>query len=263
MNYALITGATSGMGLIYAERLAARGYSVVVVSNRMQENIALTERLKAEFGVDARAIYADLCDESSARMIYEQTTSWGIDVEILISNAGMLLFSQLHNTSEDNLRRIISLHCTTPTLLCRLYAEQMRRRGSGRIMIVSSATAWMPYPTIAHYAATKAFLRSFARSLWFEMRGTGVSVTVLFPGAVDTPLYSLDEKYRLRLRRWGVMLTAEEVASKALRAMFRGRHRCIPGLFTKATAAICAAMPDSLLLLVMKIPAVKRLLKRL
>lgn len=263
MNYALITGATSGMGLIYAERLAARGYSVVVVSNRMQDNCAVAERLSAEYGVEARPLYADLCDEDSARMIYDTVTVWGIEVDILISNAGMLLFSQLHNTSAQNLQRIIALHCTTPTLLCRLFAERMRQRGRGHILLVSSATAWMPYPTISHYAATKAYLRSFARSLWFEMRGTGVSVTALFPGAVDTPLYSLDEKYRRRLRRWGVMLSADEVADKALRAMFRGRHRCIPGWFTKTTAAICAAMPDSLLLIVMKIPAVKRLLARL
>ncbi len=263
MNYALITGATSGMGLVYAERLAAMGYSIVVVSNRTDDNIAVARRLCSEYGVDARGLYADLCDRNAPQMIYDTIKQWGIDVEILISNAGMLLFSQLHNTDPENLRRIVALHCATPTMLCRLFADDMRRRGGGYILLVSSATAWMPYPTISLYAATKAYLRSFARSLWFELRPYGVAVTALYPGAVDTPLYSLAPKYRRCLRRCGVMLSAEDVVQRALRAMFCRRHRCIPGWFTKLVVGICAVMPDCLLLPVLKIPAVKRLLERL
>lgn len=174
----------------------------------------------------------------------------------------MLLFSQLKNTAIERIEQIIALHCTAPTLLCRLFAEDMRRRGCGRILIVSSITAWTPYPTISHYAATKAYLKSFAQSLWYELRGSGVSVTVVFPSAVDTPFYSLDEKMRRRLLRWGVMMSAESVVRKALNAMFRSRRRCLPGVMTKLEAAICAVLPSWALLPVLKLPVVRKILDR-
>jgi short-subunit dehydrogenase len=129
-------------------------------------------------------------------------------------------------------------------------------------LIVSSITAWAPYPTISHYAATKAYLKSFGESLWYELRGTGVSVTTVFPSAVDTPFYNLDEKMRRRLLRCGVMMHSEEVVRKALTAMFRSRKRSLPGFITKLEAAICAVLPSWVLLLVMKLPAVKRVLER-
>ena len=155
--------------------------------------------------------------------------------------------------------RIDTLHCTTPALLCRLYGEEMRRRGEGYILVMSSATAWMPYPTIAAYAATKSFLRTFARSLNFEFRKYGVRVTGVFPGAVDTPLYDLDAACRRRLLRWGVMSAPQGVAQHGLRALFRGRSSCIPGVFTKICVCVCRLVPAWLMRCVLRIPAVARL----
>lgn len=152
-----------------------------------------------------------------------------------------------------------TLHCTTPALLCRLYGEEMRRRGEGYILVMSSATAWMPYPTIAAYAATKSFLRTFARSLNFEFRKYGVRVTGVFPGAVDTPLYDLDAACRRRLLRWGVMSAPQGVAQHGLRALFRGRSSCIPGVFTKICVCVCRLVPAWLMRCVLRIPAVARL----
>lgn len=251
------------MGAVYADRLARLGYGIVAVSNRKEENEATARRLKERYGVDVHAIYADLTERDSAQRLYDIAAERGLEIEILISNAGMLLFSQLSNTSPQNLDRITALHCTTPMQLCSLFGSDMQRRGKGYILVVSSSTAYMPYPTISHYAATKAFLRSFACSLWYEMRPYGVGVTALFPGAVDTPLYSLDEKYRRRLRRCGVMISPEKVVDKALEAMFRRRRRCVPGWFNSATTALCALLPAHALLPVLRLPPVKRLLARL
>lgn len=261
--YALITGATSGMGLEYARSLAAMGYGVIVVSNSADENVAVAESFKAQYGVAAEPLYADLARPAAAQEIYDYVVQKGLQVDILISNAGMLLFSQLERTSPEALEKIITLHCTTPSKLCRLFAEPMRGRGRGHILLVSSITAWTPFPTISHYAATKAYLKSFGQSLWYELRGSGVGVTVLFPSAVDTPFYDLSDEARRWLKRFGVMLSAEEVVRKALRAMFRGRRRCLPGLLTKVEAAICYLMPSWLLLPIMKIPAVRRILERI
>lgn len=262
MKCALITGASSGMGEEYARQLASKGYNIVVVSNDDEGNHRVANDLSHQYNVWVEPIYADLTEPESAECIYQKVVSRGLEVEIFISNAGMLLFSQLERTPSARISQIIALHCTAPTLLCRLFAKDMRQRGRGRILIVSSITAWTPYPTISHYAATKAYLKSLGESLWYELRDVGVSVTTVFPSAVDTPFYSLDEKMRRRLLRCGVMMSAQSVVRKALRAMFRSRRRCLPGLVTKLEAAICAIMPSWMLLPVLKLPAVRRILDR-
>ena len=262
MKCALITGASSGMGEEYARQLAAKGYNIVVVSNDDEGNRRVACELSQTYNVWAEPMYADLTQPQSAEQIHQKVVSRGLEVEIFISNAGMLLFSQLERTSSERIEQIVALHCTTPTLLSRLFAQDMRKRGRGRIMIVSSITAWTPYPTISHYAATKAYLRSFAESLWYEMRGSGVSVTTVFPSAVDTPFYSLDAKMRHRLLRCGVMMSAQSVVSKALKAMFKSRRRCLPGVVTKLEAAICAILPSCMLLPILKLPKVRQILDR-
>ena len=263
MNYALITGGSSGIGREYARQLAAKGWNLIIVSNREEDNARVAEELTAQYGIKAEPLYADLTEKDAAEKIYDHVQRMGLEVEVLINNAGMLPFSKLCNTTAEQLERIIALHCTTPTKLCRLFAADMAERGGGYILIMSSITAWTPYPTISHYAATKCYLRSFAQSLWYEMRDRGVSVTAVFPSAVDTPFYDLDDKVRRWLLRCGVMLSAESVARKALRAMFRGRRRCLPGFLTKVEAAICWLLPAWALLPILKIPAVKRILERI
>ena len=254
MNYALITGGSSGIGREYARELAAKGWNLIIVSNREEDNLRVAEEMSRQYGVMAEPLYADLTEADAAEKIYDHVQRLGAEVEVLINNAGMLLFSQLINTPAPQLERIIALHCTTPTKLCQLFARDMAARGRGHILIMSSITAWTPYPTISHYAATKAYLHSFAQSLWYEMRDKGVSVTTVYPSAVDTPFYDL---------RCGVMLSAESVARKALRAMVSRRRRCLPGFLTKVEAAICWLLPAWALLPILKIPAVKRILERI
>ena len=144
MKYALITGASSGIGLEYARQLAAEGWNLIVVSNRAEENVRVAKELSRQYGVAVEPLYADLTENDSAEKIYDHVQSLGAEVEVLINNAGMLLFSTLCKTSAESLERIIALHCTTPTLLCRLFAARMMERGRGRILIMSSITAWTP-----------------------------------------------------------------------------------------------------------------------
>ena len=158
---------------------------------------------------------------------------------------------------------ITNLHCVTPSKLCRLFGEDMCSRGEGRILIMSSMTAWTPYITVSYYAATKAYLKSFAQSLWYEFRPYGVRVTTVYPGAVDTPLYSLEEKHRKWLRTFGVMMSAERLAKLGIRALERGRRTAIPGLFTKIVVLVCRILPAHALLPILKIPVIKRILAKL
>lgn len=262
MKYAVITGASSGMGLEFARQLAERGYGIVVISDRPDENRRAAESLRERSHADVRVIDLDLTLPEAAETIYREVSDWGLEVEILVSNAGMLLFSTLERTPLDRLDRIVALHCATPVKLIRLFGQDMLRRRQGYILITASSTAWMPYPTISHYAATKAFLKSFSRSVWYEFRRYGVGVTALFPGAVDTPLYRLDGRKRKWLLRLGMMQTPRQTVEAALRALFRKRYRCVPGFFTKLTVALCAVTPARLLLPILRIPVLSRLLDR-
>lgn len=263
IRYALITGASSGMGLQYTLQLASRGYGVIIVSNRHEENIKAAETVRCTmYDVDVRIIDADLTDSESPEKIYTIIKQWNIKVDVLVSNAGILLFSTFLRTPMADLERIVSLHCIAPVKLIRLFADDMASRRHGYILIVSSSTAWMPYPTISHYSATKAFLKNFARSLWYEMRDKGVGVTAVFPGAVDTPLFELSSGKRNILRKLGIMQSAETTVRTALKALFRKQHLCIPGFFTKTIVLLCIITPSIILLPFLKLPFVKNILQK-
>lgn len=259
MKFALVTGASSGMGLEFSLQLAAKGYGIILVSNRPDENRKAALLIKEHSDVETHIIDADLTSPTSAQEIYDEVKSWNIEVEVLVSNAGMLLFSTLDHTSISGLDKILSLHCTTPVKLIRLFGHDMIERKRGYILITSSSTAWMQYPTISHYGATKAFLKNFSRAIWYEYRRYGVGVTAFFPGAVDTPLYNLDDSKRKMFRTLGMMMSPQRAVSLALRALFRRHYRCIPGLFTKLTVGICAIAPAWLFLPILRIPPIKRL----
>ncbi len=263
MKFSLVTGGSSGIGLEYVRQLAACGHNVIIVSNRREDNESAACAVRREYGVAALPLYADLSDAGSADMIYDWCRAHDAEVDILISNAGILHFGKLANASPAAIDRITAIHCTTPVKLCRLFAADMCRRREGRILLMSSITAWTPYPTMSLYGSTKAFLRNFGQSLWYELRDCGVSVTTVFPGAVDTPLYNLDAKVRRRLRKIGVMMSAEDLARRGLRAMFEGRRRCIPGMVTRTALFICRILPAHALIPLLRVPAVARLLDRL
>lgn len=262
MEYALVTGASSGIGLEYARGLAARGYGVVVVSNRQEENEKVADAIRSDYPVEAFSLYADLTESDSADRIYQWCEDKGIRISVLVSNAGILHFAKLVHTDPAAIDRIIALHCTTPVKLCRLFAGDMCRRREGHILIMSSMTAWTPYPTMSLYGSTKVFLRNFGQSLWYEFRDANVSVTTVFPGAVDTSLYNLDGKLRRRLCRIGLMSSPEKVAAGGLRAMFGKKRKYVPGVLTRIEIVCCKVLPAFALVPMLRIPALKRILDK-
>ena len=262
MSYALITGASSGIGRHYATELARRGYDIIAVSNQPEALITTAGDLSAEFGVNVRTMCVDLASPASVRTMFDECVKQGLEVEVLVCNAGMLLFGTLMRTDAERLQQIIDLHCTTTTLLVRYCGEKMKERGRGKILIMSSSTAWLPYPTISHYSATKSYLKSFTSAIWYELHRYGVSVTAVFPGAVDTPFYKLSDKLRRRFVSLGIMMRPEAIARRGVKAMMRGRRRLTPGLFTKLVVVICALLPARVLDLFLRLKPIKELLER-
>lgn len=258
-TYALVTGAASGMGRIYSERLALRGYNVVMVdinAKGLEEtearvraavmaSDAIPHDLKASF--KALPLVQDLSLMDAADSIWQKTEENGCIVEVLVNNAGVMYCQGIAETSERMLKLIMMVHMHTPLLLCRKYVNGMKERKCGYILNISSLAAWMSWPGIGMYGNTKRFVRDYSRELRIECQKTGVSVTNAYFGAVDTPLIPLKDSLRKLARTLTVMITPEKAVDRALRATFRRRRGTMPGLLNKIFWPFIVILPDCLL----------------
>ena len=243
---ALITGGSSGMGLEYARELAARGYDLILVSNREAELAAARAELSASFPVRVGTRFQDLAQARAADELYAWCLGEGILPDVLVNNAGMFFFKELHPEDLERVQAMLDLHITTVTRLSLLFGLAMKERGSGHILIVSSMAARLPVPGITTYSATKAYLRSFGRSLSYELKPYGVGVTTVCPAAIATPLYRLSEKWMRLGVRTGLIHTPRWLVRRALRAMFRGRRVLSPSLMNVWLPALIGLLPAPL-----------------
>lgn len=245
MRYALVTGAASGMGRIYARRLAQRGYNLVLVDI----NAAGLDETASMIGEEVKvlSIVQDLSLMDAADRIYERTEAEKCEVEVLVNNAGVMFCQGLAETSEKMLNVIMMVHMNTPLMLCRKYVGAMKERGCGYILNISSLAAWMIWPGIGMYGCTKRFVRHYSRELRTECRKTGVSVTNAYFGAVDTPLVPLKESLRKLARVLAVMIRPEKAVDCALKATFRRRRGVMPGILNKIFLPLIVIVPDCLL----------------
>ena len=245
--WALITGGSSGMGLEYARQLAGRGYDLLLVSNRDVELKAASAQLREQYSVTVTPHFQDLAEPDAADKLFAWCTEdAGILPDVVINNAGMFFFKELDGDDLDRVQAMMNLHMTTVTRTCLLFGEAMKKRGSGYLLIMSSMAARIPVPGITIYSATKAYLRSFGRSLSFELRPYGVGVTTVCPAAIATPLYKLDEKKMKMGLRTGFIRTPEWLVRRALRAMFRRRRIVSPAAMNTWLPALVAILPGPL-----------------
>lgn len=258
-TYALVTGAASGMGRVYAEKLAAKGYNLVIVdinAKGLEETAAMvraeiasaegiSDELKNSFKV--LPVVQDLSVMEAADLIWEKTEAEGCVVEVLVNNAGVMYCQGIAETSERMLKLIMMVHMNTPLLLCRKYVNGMKERGCGYILNISSLAAWMSWPGIGMYGNTKRFVRDYSRELRIECQKTGVSVTNAYFGAVDTPLIPLKDSLRKLARGLMVMITPEKAVERALRATFKRRRGTMPGFLNKLFWPFIVILPDCLL----------------
>lgn len=257
--WALVTGAASGMGRVYARELALMGYNVVAVDINAAKLEETADIVKAEVNSsdkvpvpfkDAFKIFPlvqDLSSADAADRVYEQTEAAGCEVEVLVNNAGVMYCQGIAETSERMLKLIMMVHMTTPLMLCRKYVGAMKERGCGYILNISSLASWMMWPGIGMYGATKRFVKDYSRELRIECQKTGVSVTNAYFGAVDTPLIPLKDNLRRLARNLAVMIDPQKAVDCALKATFRRRKGVMPGLLNKIFKPLCIIMPDCLL----------------
>lgn len=241
--FALITGASSGMGFEFAKLLARRNYSLVMVSIDEQPLMDAADQIRSEFNTEVVTYCMDLSIDHSAEDLFALCNERGLDIEVLVNNAGFFFFGLATDADLHRAKAMINLHVKTTSVLCTLFGAQMKEKGKGYILNNSSISAFKHFPGIAYYASTKAYIKSYTQSLRMELKPFGVHVTCLLPGATATNLYDPNVVDVAKAKRYGVMVGPDFVARKGLKALFANRSRSIPGVTTQVMNTMARSTP--------------------
>lgn len=274
---ALVTGASSGIGVYYAKELARRGYPVILVSNQEKEIKEIAREIAAETGCAdltpvaetaaaggaplrfdngqlpqsdrwVMGLYKDLAREDAAETLFD----FYPHIEVLINNAGIFIFRDTADCSTGKIETILNLHILTVTKLCRLYGQQMKENKKGYILNMSSISAHTPFPGISLYTATKSYILTFSKALRYEMSESGVKILVVAPGAVATDLYNLPPNLQRLGMRLGIIYNPQKLAKKALNRLFKGKRIFIPGMINRLFSPVFALLPGCAVLWIRK-----------
>ena len=231
---ALITGASSGLGVEFARQLAAQGCNLVLVARREEPMRKLAEELTGEHDIRTRVISLDLARPEAAGELHDQLQRSAIDIDVLINNAGFGMYGRFEDDDPVRLRDMQLLNMVTLTELTRLFLEPMKERGEGRIIQIGSIASFQPGPLFAAYSATKAYVLSLGEALNEELRGTGVRCTVVCPGVTATEfLDTAGQQGKVSLYQRLFMMESPAVVRAGLRASLRGRSSVVTGVLNK------------------------------
>ncbi|MDE5690883.1 MAG: SDR family NAD(P)-dependent oxidoreductase [Alistipes sp.] len=246
--WALVTGAGSGIGRCYALRLAGLGYRLALAGNRPEPLDAVKAELLAAGCAEVYTATCDLARAEAAEELHGMLAAAGIEPDVVINNAGMFSFCDILATPVERIERMILLHAMTNTKLCRLFAADMIRRGvRGCFLNMSSYSQWMPFPGLALYSASKAYLRQFSVCFAKEMRQHGIRVTAVCPAGVATDLYGLPSRWQRIGLRMGVLISADSCARRGLRALWSGRRTCVPDWWNRIGIPVCKLLPSCII----------------
>jgi short-subunit dehydrogenase len=226
-RWALITGASSGIGAEFAAQLAGRGMHLILAARRKQKMSDLATDLNTRHGTRCHIVTIDLSTADSGRRLFEETQRLGVDIELLVNNAGVGMIGQIETTSPEEVRRMLNLNLLTLTDLTYRVLPGMLQRGHGAILNMSSQAAFQPVAFMAAYAASKSYILHFSEALWAEARSRGVTVMALCPGVTQTEFFDLAgapgwlEKHTSQ--------TAARVVKSAMKALERRRQYIVPG----------------------------------
>jgi uncharacterized protein len=234
-GWALVTGASSGMGADFARRLAERGYDIVVTARRRKELEDLrAEILAARPEAEVLVIDCDLGTREGRDKVLQATA--GLEAEVLINNAGFGAFGAFDAVPPETDEAMIALNVSAHTALTRAFASRMKARGRGFILETASIGAFQPCPMYGVYGATKAYVLSYGLAVRKELEGTGVSLTVLCPGVTKTGFFDAAKQASLTRFQRSSMQESDFVVRGALRALFAGKAIFVPGAMNRLNA---------------------------
>ena len=242
-GWALITGASEGLGQEFARLAAAEGHDVILSARQTAKLEALAQTLRADFGVAVLCLPADLSKPGAAETLWQSAEQAGC-ISVLVNNAGLGrngAFADPEGWARE--AESIEVNIRAAALLMKRAAVAMAAAGGGRILNVASAAGFMPGPNMAVYHATKAFLLSLSEAAAVELRGTGVSVTALCPGATETNFFAADGQHRSTILTRMPMGKPDTVARAGWAAMKAGRAVCVTGVQNKLAVLLVRLSP--------------------
>jgi short-subunit dehydrogenase len=240
---ALVTGASAGIGEAFARHFAAQGFDLVLVARSADKLEKIAADLRAGHAVDVRELPCDLLDPEAPANIMAACAD--LEIDVLVNNAGLMYHGDFCDQDESSMAAVIQLNIAALTRLTRLFLTPMLERKRGRILNLTSTTGFQAAPTVAVYAASKAYILSFTEALAEELRGTGVYATALAPGPTDTHMMadSFGEELQKESFTTMLMVSTDFVAAEGFRACMAGETICIPGRANNAFTAISRLQP--------------------
>jgi short-subunit dehydrogenase len=243
-GFALVTGASSGLGADFARQLAARGYDLVITARREDRLRALAGEIEAAHGRTVVTIPLDLAEPGAPESLHMHAVEDGREISVLINNAGFGQFGQFLPRDPQEEERLIRLNIVAVLQLSRLFGADMARRRRGHILQVGSFAGFQPTPGYAVYGASKAFIRSFGEAIRYELARKNLVVTVLAPGMTETEFFETSGQ---RLTWWQrrASLSSETVVRIGLTALFKGKRTVITGWPNKLLAIAARFLPGT------------------
>ncbi|WP_439882928.1 SDR family NAD(P)-dependent oxidoreductase [Pontibacter sp. MBLB2868] len=240
----LITGASNGFGMEFAKLFAQDGYNLILVARSTERLRKLGYQLQEEHQLEHVCIItSDLSRPEAPKEVYDEVKKSGIHVDILINNAGAGVHGFFYETDLEREKAIMQLNMNTPVELTKLFLQDMRKRGEGKILNMASVVSFMPSPLMTIYGATKAFMLSFSEALTNELKDTGITVTALCPGASNTMFFRRAGAAHTRAAN-GSLSEPDEVAKDGYDALMNGESRVVSGLKNKLQTSSSNIMPD-------------------
>jgi uncharacterized protein len=247
MPFALITGASKGIGKAIAETLAARGYDLLLVARSPDLLAQVSAGIQSTTNRNCQWLAIDLATEFAAESVYEYCEKNKYQVSVLVNNAGYGLSGYFEKYSPQETTDMLHLNIITLTKLTRLFLPGLLKQPAGYILNIGSSASYQAVPLLAVYAASKAYVLSFSRGLWQELRKTNVSVTCVCPGPTDTNFVNranVSAKGQKAAARFN--MSPQTVAHIAVESLFRRRPEVITGSLNKLSAFFAWLLPKTL-----------------
>ena len=246
----LITGASAGIGYELSKIFAKNGYHLALVSRNRQRLEELAREMENQHQITAKVIPKDLSESSAPQALYDEVVSDGIDIDVLVNNAGFGLNGNFTDFSADQHRELIQVNVTALTLLCNLFGKDMVKKRSGRILNVASTAAFQAGPLMSTYYASKANVLSFSEALNNEFARYGVTVSVLCPGPTHTEFADRAEMSSAKIVNVPWIMPASDVAEIGYSGLMNGKKIIIPGFMNKLLAFNTRFTPRSVLVMI-------------
>ena len=227
---ALVTGASSGLGIDFATILAEGGCDLILTARREERLRELADRLAAEHGVRCEVIPLDLAQPGAPQALADEVDARGLSVDVLINNAGYGIYGEFLGIEWERDRAMLELDVMSLVHLTKIYGRKMAERGEGRILLIASIGGFQPSPMLAAYSAGKAFVLSFGEALNYELKSKGVAVTVLSPGATETEFVEVAGNPEVKPIQKAMFMKSRPVAAIGLRALAKGRSSVVAGM---------------------------------